>query len=90
MARAPAATITGKAAKARFWNEITETMKRDKLDALHLDKLQKLVHYVYEYSPFYRGKFDEAGLFDYGRVRVESSDPVAVGAGAENGTQADV
>ncbi len=62
MTAAPVAQITGKARDSRFWNEITETMPREKLDALHLAKLQKLVHYAYEYSPFYRALFDRAGL----------------------------
>ena len=51
---APISYLTEKAAKARYWNEFIETMPRAQLDALHLQKLQKLVAYVYEYSPFYR------------------------------------
>lgn len=46
----------------KFWNRYTETMPRAKLDALHLERLKALVHYVYERSPFYREKFDAAGL----------------------------
>ncbi len=46
----------------QFWNRHTETMPRDKLDALHLQRLKALVHYAYERSPFYREKFDAAGL----------------------------
>lgn len=45
-----------------FWNRHTETMPRAQLDALHLQRLQALVHYVYERSPFYRNKFDDARL----------------------------
>ena len=53
----------GKAARdSKFWNQYTETMPRDQLDALHLRRLQALVHYVYERSPFYRQKFDRIGL----------------------------
>ncbi|MBI5908595.1 MAG: hypothetical protein HY848_01360 [Betaproteobacteria bacterium] len=37
-------------------------MPRDKIDALHLSRLQGLVHYVYERSPFYRKKFESIGL----------------------------
>lgn len=59
---APISYLTEKAAKARYWNEFIETMPRAELDALHLKKLQKLVAYVYEYSPFYRRRFDEVGL----------------------------
>jgi phenylacetate-CoA ligase len=45
-----------------FWNRHTETMPREKLDALHLHRLQALAHYAYERSAFYRDKFDRAGL----------------------------
>lgn len=46
----------------KFWNQYTETLPREKLDALHLKRLQTLMHYVYERSPFYRAKFDKARL----------------------------
>ena len=49
-------------AKAAFWNEYTETMPREQLDALHLQRLQALVDYAYESSAFYRRKFDACGL----------------------------
>ena len=45
-----------------FWNVIAETMPREKLNNLHLKRLQKLVHYVYENSSFYRSRFKEIGL----------------------------
>ena len=47
---------------AGFWNQYTETMPRAKLDALHLHRLKALCRYAYERSPFYRAKFDAAGL----------------------------
>jgi len=59
---APISYLTDKASKARYWNAVIETMPRAELDALHLKKLQKLVAYVYDYSPFYRRRFDEVGL----------------------------
>ena len=59
---APISYLTDKAKDARYWNAAIETMPRGELDALHLKKLQKLVAYVYEYSPFYRRRFDEVGL----------------------------
>ncbi|MCR9222032.1 MAG: AMP-binding protein [Alphaproteobacteria bacterium] len=37
-------------------------MPREKLNALHAARLQKLVRYAYENSPFYRKKFDAIGL----------------------------
>lgn len=54
--------FTPPARDARFWNEAMETMSRDRLDALHLAKLQRLVTYAHDYSPFYRRRFDEAGV----------------------------
>lgn len=59
---APVSHLSGKAREAKFWNAAMETMPRAQLDALHLGKLQKLAHYVYNYSPFYRRRFDEVGL----------------------------
>ena len=59
---APITQHTPAAARARHWNALTETMPRAELDALHLKKLQKLADYVYDYSAFYRRKFDEIGL----------------------------
>ena len=45
-----------------FWNRLTETMPRAQLDKLHLQRVQSLAHYAYENTPFYRKKFDNAGL----------------------------
>ncbi len=59
---APVAQFTPAARRARYWNEMTETMPRKQLDALHLAKLQDLLRYVYEFSPFYRRRLDEAGV----------------------------
>ncbi len=59
---APISMLTPAARGAKFWNPYTETMPRDRLDALHLAKLQKLVRYAHDYSPFYRRRFDEIGL----------------------------
>lgn len=53
----------GPAARASpFWNQAAETMPRARLDALHLQRLQGMVRYAYDHSPFYREKFDAAGL----------------------------
>lgn len=59
---APISMFTPAAQAANYWNRHTETMPREALDALHLHKLQRLVRYVYEFSPFYRRRFDEIGL----------------------------
>ncbi|MEE2746523.1 MAG: AMP-binding protein, partial [Pseudomonadota bacterium] len=50
------------AEESRFWNKLSETMPREKLDELHVRRLKKLVSYVYENSEFYRSRFDEIGL----------------------------
>jgi phenylacetate-CoA ligase len=50
------------ARESRFWNEHAETMPRPKIEALQLQRLQALAHFAYERSPFYRRKFDAAGL----------------------------
>lgn len=50
------------ARESRFWNQATETMPRERLDALHVHRLRALVRYAYDFSPFYRGKFDAAGV----------------------------
>ena len=42
--------------------EFLETMPRSELKELQLKKLKKQVRYVYNNSPFYRRKFDEAGV----------------------------
>lgn len=54
--------LGSKARSSPFWNQATETMPRAKLDALHLHRLRALVRYAYDFSPFYRGKFDAAGV----------------------------
>lgn len=39
-----------------------EAMPREQRDALQLERLKKLVRYVYERIPFYKRSFDEAGF----------------------------
>jgi len=62
MRSAPLSALGKSARESRFWNQATETMPRARLDALHLHRLQALVDYAYEFSPFYRKKWDAAGL----------------------------
>lgn len=45
----------------RLWNEKMETLPRDVLRDLQLARLRRQVHYNYDNSPFYRGKFEEVG-----------------------------
>ena len=44
-----------------FDNDL-ETLPREELEALQLRRLKQLVEKVYHNVPFYRRKFDEAGL----------------------------
>lgn len=56
-------SVLGREAReSRFWNKATETMPRERLDALHLHRLRAVARYAYDFSPFYRGKFDAAGV----------------------------
>jgi len=45
-----------------IWNEAIECMPRKELEALQLERLQKLVRYVSERSPFYQNRLGEAGV----------------------------
>ncbi|MDV0447647.1 Phenylacetate-coenzyme A ligase [Methanosarcinaceae archaeon Ag5] len=45
-----------------YWNQEIETMDPARLRALQSERLVKLVHYVYENSPFYKKLFDEKGI----------------------------
>ncbi|MCJ7776321.1 MAG: hypothetical protein MUP08_08035 [Desulfobulbaceae bacterium] len=45
----------------KLWNEKIETLSRDEIRALQLEKLKKQVAYNYENSPFYKNKFEVVG-----------------------------
>jgi phenylacetate-CoA ligase len=45
-----------------FWNPKAEKMSRDELAALQLARLQAVVKYARERSPFYRARMDRAGV----------------------------
>ncbi|WP_051184962.1 phenylacetate--CoA ligase family protein [Desulfatiglans anilini] len=45
-----------------YWNKPLETLPRDQLQELQLQRFQERMAYVYERSPMYRRKFDEAGI----------------------------
>ncbi len=40
----------------------TQWLKRDELQALQRNKLQQLMEYAYQYVPYYRRLFDQAGF----------------------------
>ena len=44
------------------WNEKAECMKKEKKEQTQLKRLQKTVKLVYENVPFYKEKFDKAGI----------------------------
>jgi phenylacetate-CoA ligase len=48
--------------KVIMWKPELETMPREKLLECQLDLFRKQMTYVYERAPFYRRKFDEAGV----------------------------
>lgn len=62
MAVTQPAQMSAKALANPFWNRLTETLPRARLDALHLSRVQALAHYAYEHTAFYRRKFDDAGI----------------------------
>jgi len=45
-----------------IWNVEAETMPRSQLQALQLERLQRIARWVYERVPFYTARFDEAGV----------------------------
>ncbi len=54
--------LSEQARNSTFWNELTETMPREQLDALHLEKIRRLLKYSYENSDYYRNKFNDTGI----------------------------
>jgi len=66
----------------KLWNEKIETLSRDAVRALQLEKLRKQVAYNYEHSPVYRKKFDDVGAApediksfeDFARIPVMTKD----------------
>ena len=48
--------------KLRFWNEPCETMSRDELAALQLERLKWSVKHVWANNEFYRKRMTEAGI----------------------------
>jgi len=44
-----------------IWNQV-ETLPREEVETIQLDRLKALLHRVYEAVPFYRALFDKAGI----------------------------
>lgn len=45
-----------------YWFPCRETMPADARDHLLVERIQRVMHYAYERSPFYRSKWDNAGV----------------------------
>jgi phenylacetate-CoA ligase len=45
-----------------YWNKEMETLPREKLEELHLQRFKDQMQYVYDRSPMYRRKYDDAGI----------------------------
>jgi len=45
-----------------YWNPILETLPREKLQALQLKKLRRIVAWAFENSPFYHRLYKDAGM----------------------------
>lgn len=48
--------------RVTYWNKETETLPRERLEELQLRKFRERMQYVYDRSPFYQRKYDEAGI----------------------------
>lgn len=48
--------------EGRYWNKSTQTAPRERLDAIHLQKIRHLVGWAYQHSPLHRRLYDEAGV----------------------------
>src|SRR5579871_1756092 len=46
----------------KFFNEEMETLSKEKLKALQLERLQAIVERAYNQNQFYRNLYDEAGV----------------------------
>lgn len=46
----------------KYWNESAETMPREELELLQLDRLRHTVKHVYDNGAFYRSRLDAAGV----------------------------
>jgi len=46
----------------QFWNQKAETLSRDELAALQLERLKTTVKWAYERNAYYRAKMDAAGI----------------------------
>jgi len=45
-----------------YWDKETETLPRDRLEALQLERFKERMRYLYDNSPMYKRKYDAAGI----------------------------
>ena len=45
-----------------YWKKEIETLPREKLEELRLQRFRNQMQYVYDRSPMYKRKYDEAGV----------------------------
>jgi len=50
--------LSAKGYQARYWNEYSQTMPREKLNELHLKRIKNVLRYAYETNKFYRELYD--------------------------------
>ncbi len=55
-------TVSVKASQSRYWDERWQTMPREELDRVNLERIQRLIKYAYDNIPLYRRLYDGAGL----------------------------
>ena len=46
----------------KFWNKEIETLSKEKLKKLQLERLKNIVELAYRNSPFYKKLYNEAGV----------------------------
>jgi phenylacetate-CoA ligase len=57
-ARGRRGVYSSKARQSPYWNEYLETMPRERLDSLHLKRLQATIRFAYDNAPMYREIYD--------------------------------
>ena len=45
-----------------YWNKEIETLPRERLEEIQLQRFRERIQYVYDRSPMYKRKYDEAGI----------------------------
>jgi phenylacetate-CoA ligase len=48
--------------RVTYWKEEIETLPRERLEEIQLQRFRERMQYVYDQSPMYKRKYDEAGI----------------------------